>query len=139
MYLKANPPLSSNGMTFYSDDETKRVVEIINNGFANIKINKVLVNGKKAKKVELGASRTSHLVIGGGLDRDPYITFHNIIELEVQPALSPEEERRLSEKGDKKIIKHYGLRIVGNEVPETINIKYTYLGIPFSLNIDVTQ
>jgi hypothetical protein len=74
VYLKANPPLSSSGVSFYGDEETKRVVEIVNSGFANIKIKDVLVNGNKAQNVELGASRTNHLVAGEGLDEDQYIT-----------------------------------------------------------------
>ncbi|SDP81679.1 hypothetical protein [Halobacillus aidingensis] len=139
IYLKANPPLSANGISFYQDNETKRVVEIVNSGFADIKLKNVLVNGNKAENVELGASRTNHMVAGGGLDEDRYITFHKINELEVQPELPLEELRGLYEKDDRQIIKHYGLAVIGNEVPEKINIKYTYLYIPYSLEVNVTE
>jgi hypothetical protein len=137
IYIKFNPPLSANGVSSFSEDEMKRVVEIVNSGFANINIKSVLVNRNKAQNVELGASRTNHLVIGGGLEEERYITFHNFNELEVQPELPIEELKRLNEKGDTKIIKHYGLLVFGNEVPEKIMIKYTYLGFPFSLEVDV--
>ncbi|WP_133058602.1 hypothetical protein [Halalkalibacter urbisdiaboli] len=139
IYLKTNPPLSANGISFYLDDETKRVVEIVNSGFANIKLKNVLVNGNKAENVELGASRTNHMVAGGGLDEDPYITFHKINKLEIQPELPLDEQKGLYEIDDRQIIKHYGLRVFGNEVPEKINIKYTYLCIPYSLEVDVTE
>ncbi|KGX87120.1 hypothetical protein N783_10460 [Pontibacillus marinus BH030004 = DSM 16465] len=139
IYLKSNPPLSSKGVSFYADYETKRVVEIENNGFANLKLKDVLVNGFKAEKVELGVSRSNHMIAGGGLDEDRYITFHKLSELEIQPVLPLDEQRKLYQKGDKKIIKHYGLRVFGNEVPKTLNIKYTYLGIPYSLEVDVTE
>lgn len=139
IYLKSNPPLSSKGISFYADDETKRVVEIENNGFANLKLKHVLVNGFKSEKVELGVSRSNHMVAGGGLDEDPYLTFHKLNELEIQPMLPLEEKRRLYQKGDKKIIKHYGLRVFGNEAPKTLHIKYSYLGIPYSLEVDVTE
>jgi hypothetical protein len=137
IYIKVNPPLSANGVSSYSDNEMKRVVEIVNSGFANINIESVLVNGNEAKTVELGASRSNHLVIGGGLEEDRYITFYNINDLEVQPELSIEHLKKLNEKGDTQIIKHYGLRVIGYEVPEKIMIKFTYLGIPFSLEVDV--
>ncbi|MFC7063818.1 hypothetical protein [Halobacillus seohaensis] len=139
IYLKANPPLSSNGISFYADDEKKRVVEIVNSGFANINLQNVLINGNKAENVELGASRTNHMVAGGGLEEDPYITFHKINKIEVQPELSPEEQKALYEEDDRKIIKHYGLRAFGNEIPEKITIKYMYSFIPYSLEVDVTE
>ncbi|WP_078549249.1 hypothetical protein [Litchfieldia alkalitelluris] len=79
------------------------------------------------------------MVAGGGLDEDPYITFHKINELEIQPALPLDEQNRLYEMDDRQIIKHYGLRAFGNEVPERIAIKYTYLFIPYSLEVDVSE
>jgi hypothetical protein len=139
IYIKVNPPLSANGVSSFSDNGMKRVVEIENSGFANINIESVLVNGKKAQTVELGVSRTNHLVIGGGIEEDRYISFHNINDLEVQPVLPIEELIKLNEKGDTQIIKHYGLRVIGFEVPEKIMIKYTYLGIPFTLEVDVKE
>jgi hypothetical protein len=57
----------------------------------------------------------------------------------VQPKLPLEEQRSLNEKEDRQIIRHYGLRVIGNEVPKSIIIKYTYIGIPYSLNVDVKE
>lgn len=137
VYFLKKPPLSSAGITFYDADETKRVVEIVNSGFVSISIQNVLVNGNEARKVELGASRTNHLVAGGGIDKYSYITFHSINELEVQPELRAEKLHELNEKGDSETIRHYGLRVIGNEVPEIITIIYKYLGILYSLDVDV--
>jgi hypothetical protein len=80
------------------------------------------------------------MVSGTILDEDQ-ITFHNINEFSVKPRLTPEEITRIKEeeKGDKQTIIHYGLRITGNEPPEKITIKYTYLGIPFSIEVDVKE
>lgn len=139
VFFKTTSPLSSTGITFYDADETKRGVEIVNSGFANISIQKVLVNGNEARKVELGASRTNHLVVGEGIEKVPYITFHNINELEVKPELTAEKLKELNEKDDNETIRHYGLRVIGNEVPEIITIEYKYLGILYSLDVDVQK
>ncbi|UTW69502.1 hypothetical protein KHA80_22510 [Anaerobacillus sp. HL2] len=70
---------------FYTYEETKRIVEIENKGFANIKLKNVLINGKKAKNVELGVSRTLQIV--GGQFIVDQITFHIINEFD-KPRLS---------------------------------------------------
>ncbi len=139
LYLKINPPLSANGITYYQDDKTKRVVQIVNSGFADITLNNVLVNGIKAKKVELATSRSNHMIAGGGLDENPHITFHKINEVKVKPELPHKDQQELYEKDDRKVIKDYGLRVWGNEVPERLKITYTYLFIPFTLEVDVTE
>ncbi|MBT2680648.1 hypothetical protein J7E38_16685 [Bacillus sp. ISL-35] len=139
IYLKANPPLSANGISFYEKDDTKRVVELVNSGFADIKLKEVLINGNKPESVELWASTTNHMVAGGGLDDDPFITFYKINEIEIQPKLSQEEQNKLYEMEDREVIKHYGLRVFGNEAPEKINITYNYLLIPYSLEVDVME
>lgn len=140
IYLKANPPLAVPGITFYTYEETKRIVSIENNGFTSIKLKNVLVNGKKAKNVELGVSRTLQMVSGTIRDGEQ-ITFHNINEFDVKPRLRDEEITRIieEEKGDRQTIIHYGLRVTGNEPPEKITIKYTYLGIPYSIEVDVKE
>lgn len=97
-----------------------------------------MVNGKKAENVELGVSRTGQMVWGTISDEDQ-ITFHNISEFDVKPKLTPEEKTRIIEKNDRQTIIHYGLRVTGNEPPEVITIKYTYLGIPYSLDVEVIE
>lgn len=108
IYLKANPPLSANRISIYPDHETKRVVRIVNSGFADIILINVLVNGNESENVEWGASRTNHMVAGGGLDEDPYITFHKVNKLEIQPELPLDEQNRIYEIDDRQVIKHYG-------------------------------
>lgn len=132
--LKIYPPLSSWGFTSFADQETKKVVEIVNSGYVPIKIKRVLVNENEAKEVELGVSTSNHMVLGAGIDEEPTITFHNILQVKVQPKPSQEE---LNDLTITDIARHYGLRVTGNEIPEIITIQYSYFGIPFELDIDV--
>lgn len=80
-------------------------------------------------------------MVAGAILEEDHITFHNIKEFDVEPRLTPEEITRIieEEKGDRQTIIHYGLRVFGNEIPEKITIKYTYLGIPYSLEVDVKE
>ena len=64
LYLKTHPPLSYSGITDYTEDEKKRVIEIENTGFVNVELNAVLVNGRDKGKVELGVSRSITLLWG---------------------------------------------------------------------------
>ena len=132
--LKINPPLSSSGYTSFPDHEKKKIVEVVNSGYVHIKMNKVLVNGKEAKQAELGVSTSNQMVLGGGIDEEPTITFHEIHQINVQPKSAPEQLHDLSITN---IARHYGLRVTGNEIPEKITIQYSYFGIPFELDIDV--
>lgn len=137
MYIKHNPPLLSCGVSSMRGDACE-LVEIVNCGFADISLEKVLVNnGEKPMKVELGVSRTDHLVLGAGLDEDPYVTFHNIREYKVKPELSVEERKKLVENKDKKIIKHYGLCLSHDKPLKKIIIIYRYLGIQFEHEKDI--
>lgn len=139
VYLKANPPLSALGVSYYADDETKRVIQLVNSGLVNIKLNTVLVNGNDKSKVELGVTRSNHMVMGGGLDEDPTITFHAINKFPIKPVLSPEEFMEKVNQGELQSIKQYGIRILGLEEPKVVTIKYTYLGFPLSLEVDVVR
>lgn len=139
LYLKTHPPLSTNGITYYPEDDTKRVVEIENSGLVNIKLNTVLINGKDEGKVELGVSRSNHMVMGSGLDEDPNITFHAIDEFPIKPQSKSKGIAEKINQVDLQSIKLYGIRIFGQEEPKVVTIKYTYLGIPFSIEVDVVN
>lgn len=134
--LKIYPPLSSGGYVSFSDQETKKVVEIINSGYVHIKIKKVLVNGIEAKQVDLGVSTSNYMVMGGDFEDEPTITFHEIHQINVQPKPDPEQLYDLSITN---IARHYGLRVTGHVVPEILTIHYSYFGIPFELDIDVQE
>ncbi|MDX1805865.1 MAG: hypothetical protein R3267_02410 [Paenisporosarcina sp.] len=139
LYLKTHPPLSYSGITDYTEDEKKRVIEIENTGFVNVELNAVLVNGRDKGKVELGVSRSNHIIMGSGLDEDPAITFHSIDEFPIKPQSNSEERAEKINKDELQSIKFYGIRIFGHEEPKVITIKYKYLGMPFSLEVDTVK
>jgi hypothetical protein len=133
-YLKFNPPLISSGITYYEDDIVGVSVEIINNGFADAKLKTVLVDGNINETVELGTSKTGHLILGGNLEEDENISFHKIDEIAIHPKLTIEE---LNEDSD--VVKHYGIRVFTESAPKTVLIKYKYLFLTFELNVDVRR
>ncbi|GAA0339908.1 hypothetical protein GCM10008967_32860 [Bacillus carboniphilus] len=139
LYIKAHPPLMVSGFSSYADNEWKKVIEIVNKGSSDVFLQNALVNGKEPPIHELGVSRSNHLVIGSGLDEDPNITYHPIKELAVHPKLSTEKLRILYDQKDREVIKHYGIRVIGNEIPEVITIEYRYMGILFAVHIDVRE
>ena len=137
-YIKLHPVLLVGAISWNKYDDTIRWFEIGNEGVFSIKLKSVLVNGTKTpEKVELGISRSLHVVSGGGLDEDPDITFHNIDEYRIKPRLSPKKLGELAEIHDRAVIKNYGIRINHDEPLENAIIKYTYLGIPFTYKKDL--
>jgi len=139
LYLKIHPPLSFSGITNYTEDDKKRVIEIVNTGFVNVELNTVLVNGRDKGKVELGVSRSNHMIMGSGLDEDPTITFHSIDEFPIKPESNSEDRTERINQDELQSIKFYGIRIFGHEEPKEITIKYKYLGMPFSLEVDTVK
>jgi hypothetical protein len=138
-YLDKNPPLKSSGLT-QSNASNEIILEMNNVGIANIQLSKVLINGKELPhKLELGVSRTSHMVLGGGLDEDPNISFHPITELPIEKELTPESKRELIGSGDKSAIFHYGLRLNHNEPIKNITIHYQYVGLNLSIERDIMK
>ncbi|MBP3966535.1 hypothetical protein [Paenibacillus lignilyticus] len=137
--VKSNPPLVSNGLTSNPNDNTYGIVEVQNVGFVDIVLKQVLVNeSEEPKKVDLGVSRSNHLVLGGELDSDPNITFHAINELKIKPALSPAELKKLVANNDREVIRNYGIRIQHDNPIRQITVKYNYFMIPFTFRKDVS-
>lgn len=139
LYLKMHQPLSYSGITNYAEDDKKRVIEIVNTGFVNVELNTVLVNGRDKGKVELGVGRSNHMIMGSGLDEDPTITFHSIDEFPIKPESNSEDSAERINQDGLQSIKFYGIRIFGHEEPKVITIKYKYLGMPFSLEVDTVK
>jgi len=139
LYLKMHPPLSYSGITNYTEDDKKVVIEIENTGSVNVELNTVLVNGRDRGKVELVVSRSNHMIMGSGLDEEPAITFHSIDEFPIKPESKPEDRTERINQDEFQSIKFYGIRIFGHEVPKVITIKYKYLGMPFSLEVDTVN
>lgn len=135
-YIKANPPLqiSGWGTTDYSDKHGI-TVEINNNGFTSLKLDKVYINRNEIPEVaELGTCKT----FLGIQMRTPNenetrgISFHKLDELQVKKDLTPEQKRKISQ--DTEVIKSYAIWVQNFNKPiDKITIQYRYLGIPFTL------
>ncbi|MCC5910077.1 MAG: hypothetical protein JJT76_06535 [Clostridiaceae bacterium] len=109
-------------------------MSISNRGFVKIYLREVVINdGERPKNVEVGGSRTSHMVLGGGLVEDPYITFHDIGELFIYPELTEEAKEELFRSKRTNTIIHSGIRIYNDEPIEKITSNYRYFRIPFTL------
>jgi hypothetical protein len=138
--LKIHPPLSYSGITNYTVDDKKVVIGIENTGFVNVELNTVLINGSDKGKVQLGVSRSNHMIMGSDLDdEDPTISFHSIDEFPIIPESNSEDSTERMNPDELQSIKFYGIRIFGHEEPKLITIKYKYLGMPFSLEVDTVQ
>lgn len=134
-----HPPLSYSGITNYTVDDKKVVIGIENTGFVNVELNTVLINGSEKGKVQLGVSRSNHMIMGSDLDEDPTISFHSIDEFPIIPESNSEDSTERMNPDELQSIKFYGIRIFGHEEPKLITIKYKYLGMPFSLEVDTVQ
>jgi hypothetical protein len=133
VFVLNNPPLGSYGHSV-SNTNNSATIELHNTGFANVKIKEVLVNGSlKPEEVELGVSRTGNMIVGGNLEEDPYISFHDITSLPIKQELSAERMNELFSTNDRSTIIHYGIRLWHNDPIDNVTIKYSYLGIPMSL------
>ena len=143
IYVILNPPLSTSGASF-DENQRNTVVELGNDGFGSVSLRMVYVNdGETPASVELGVSSWGQLVLGGALDESPHITFHDIGEYNIRPALSPEEaSKKLDEikrTGEKNTIFHYGLRIRHDKPIQSVTIKYSYFWIPLSHTRDIKK
>ncbi len=132
IFVKFNPPLVSNALTWNPNDNTFVLIEVQNFGFLDVEVKQVLVNDNEIpKKVELGISRSNHLVTGGELENNPDITFHTIDDQKIHPQLSDKEQKELNNNSEK--IRHYGIRIEHTKPIKQITVKYSYLLIPFTM------
>jgi len=145
LYIVKNPPLYVRAITYNLEEDRYRVVdgyrilEVVNEGLVGISIKEVLVNGyEKPERVELGVSRSLHMVDGSD---DPDITYHDLNAFLIKPEPSLEERDKIQsqqqQSGKKEHIFHYGVRVYPIKPLETITIKYSYLGIPLSITRDV--
>ncbi|RAR42850.1 hypothetical protein [Paenibacillus sp. MDMC362] len=124
-------PIKVGGFTSFTDENTM-IFEVINNGFADVKLLDVRVNtGMRPAKAELGISYTLHLVGGSGLDEDPDIEFVDIWEVPLKPELLPDEKRAALNQGS-RIPLNYGVRLYNDEPITQIEVKYRYFGITFT-------
>jgi hypothetical protein len=142
-YMKANPPLYSSGWSTNNyPDKQGVIIEISNKGFAGLKIEKVYINGNETPEAaELGISKTDALVqmFSQCENNSLGISYHKLNEYKIMPD-SMLEQNRNTPGNDKELVKHYGIYVQNFGRPiESISIKYSYLGIPFTLLLSSCQ
>lgn len=141
-YIKANSPLhiSGWGTTDYPDKHGI-TVEINNNGFTSLKLDRVYINEDEIPEVvELGISKTfwGIQMWTSSENEKRGISFHKLDELQVKKDLTPEQKQKMSQ--DTEIIKSYAIWVQNFNKPiDEITIQYRYLGIPFTLHKSLKQ
>ena len=133
LFLNQNP-LASDGFTEYDHARKKMDIELVNHGRFNVYIQDVLVNNKTPNKVQLVISYSGQLV-AGGIDSSPWAKFVNIQDAPIHPRLSPEQIQEAVKTHSTPV--HYGIRIYNDEDIAFIKIKYKYMGIPFTREINL--
>lgn len=126
-------PIKVGGFTSFADENTM-IFEVMNKGFADVKLLDVRVNDGMKPEAELGVSYSLHLVGGEGLDEDPDIQFVDIREVPLKPELMPDEKRAALNQGT-RIPLNYGVRLYNDEPITQIEVKYKYGGITFTREI----
>jgi hypothetical protein len=131
-YLKFNPPLQSLGYSWNPKDSSLVVVNIYNKGFAHANLKEVIVNEENQPQIaQLGISLTNGLVdLYSYRTVEEGFSFHEIDAYPITPNNKINQDSKDS-------IKHYGL-VVDYDYPiEKITIKYTYLGLPLTKEIEI--
>lgn len=146
-YVKLNPPLDILGVSanaeqarnsFHSEGDSFVIVaNPENNGIGDIRLKQVLLNsGEVPKQTELGVGRSHHMVMVThalkNVDKDEYISFHEIGDYPISPLTAIEEEG-----ADTEAIKQYGIAVSHDEEIKNLIIKYSYFGIPFEKEVDL--
>ncbi len=148
LYLKINPPLDIRGIVSNGEqagnvtNDTGNPFVIVaqpkNNGFVNVRLKEVLINAnEKPLKAELGVGRSNHMVMVkqalGSIDEEEKISFHDISKYPIRPLTRVQNERI-----DSDTMKHFGIAVFHDEKIHHLIIKYSYFGIPFKEEIDLT-
>lgn len=132
-YLWSQSPLKVNGIM--EDEGYGLILELVNHGYADIRVLKVRVNGEDPPtRSDMGVSRSMRLVQGSGLTEDPDISFHPIKEVVIEPELSPDEKQEAAEREEPI---HYGLRLTYSEPIESVEVIYRYLGMKYTKSFTV--
>ncbi len=117
-----------------STDETSMVLRITNEGWSDIEIEEVIVNGRHTpRSIDLGIGYSSLHV---GLDtEDEFVKFVPLDTEKIQPKLSydmlQEQIQMLVHENYKMselLPTNYGIRIVNDIKIDSVTIKYKFLG-----------
>ncbi|NQD64661.1 hypothetical protein HP456_01820 [Bacillus haikouensis] len=141
LYLKLNPPLESEGFGWSEHDPGTVTVELQNEGIHKLKLTEVMVNGgERPSRTELGVSRTNALIGMFALEKEiEGISFHDIHEYDIEMMYSRVEAIQLDEQDNRSAIRHYGLALEHCKKIDSVIVKYTYFGFPFTKIIEIER
>ncbi|GAA0134915.1 hypothetical protein YSY43_17550 [Paenibacillus sp. YSY-4.3] len=137
LYVWISDPLKADGWSNYNNEQKRIYLSLVNNGSTKIKIEKVTVNNEKQpEQLNLVMSYTGQLV-SAGIEDDTQARFVGIDEGFIHPKLSENELKELINHNEKGLPLHYGVLIINKEDIESISIKYKYLGISKTKNVNL--
>lgn len=122
------PPLTNNGLTEYTipGDELKYSLVIENHGIEQVTIKEVLINGElKPDRTAIGVG--NRLVLGE-VENSNTISLHSTKDFAILPM------KEVTAKGN-WVLLNYGVVIWNEEPVDSVDIHYTYFGIPYTLKI----
>lgn len=129
LYVAYSDPLKSHGMYFYNDEHKHIVLEVINEGYTDVKLIEVRINeNEKPVYSNLGISYTGRMV-SGDIEDDNLTTYVELTSEPIKPRLSAEEMSELIENGNKTNPIRYGLQIKNSTDVKTVYIKFKYFGV----------
>ncbi|WP_227939943.1 hypothetical protein [Alkalihalobacillus deserti] len=139
-FIKFNPPLVS-GIVGATNDYNAVVVEIGNKGFAEVKVDNVLVNGNEEPlnlKMQVSNPLKGFIITDTFDEEAKEYGIHDIENVTIKPNTSPSAQLEKVNNGTATTDdKSYGISVIHNKEIETVNIKYSFLGISFDKTVTV--
>lgn len=125
-YIVKDPPLKINGVTTFTipENDLKLSIVVENNGIEKVKIKEILING--TKKPERTAIGVGNRLVLGDIENPRDFSFHSFKDISILPL------KEITGRGN-WILLNYGVVIWNDGPVDSVEIRYTYLGIPFSL------
>jgi len=128
-------PITSNGLSMHNDETRRIYVELVNNGRHVVQLTDVTINGgKRPKLVQLVISYTGELP-SFGIEDNELADYVGIHEMEIKPSLanSSADVREIIQSNisnpEHRVPIHYGLYLDSDDLIETMELRYKYLGI----------
>jgi len=136
VYFINQNPLVIGGVTEYNNGENYDI-ELVNTGFRNIKLTKVVSGNQKLDDAELVFSYTEQLV-AGGIDSSPQAKFLRLSDGHIRPRMSVKDQQKAIKAGNIPV--HYGIRLNNKETTLlSVIIHYRYFGMTFKREVILKQ
>ncbi|MFA9558256.1 hypothetical protein ACERII_13190 [Evansella sp. AB-rgal1] len=133
----SNPLVFSGGSQYSKDGIEQTVYDFSNNGFMDITLKEVTVNGKKEpKNVALGVSYDTLQGVQVGTD-NPNILFMKLDEEKIQRKITSNQALEVINKNEGTPLS-YGILVEYYEEPiESLTVTYMYFGLSIKKNMEV--